>query len=89
MLKDNDHIDISELKQITEEAEAVKPDPNKMHYESLANMAQNCPDEEAKIMIDIFAIRFPEIMLQSLSNRITRLQNYFNASVQLSEELGR
>ena len=67
--------DISELKQITESSNIqADADPNKMHFDSMRHLAETCDSDEADIIIDILAKRYPGKMFKSLSDRLDHLE---------------
>lgn len=80
--------DISELKQITASSEVkANADVNKMHYDSMRDLAWAADVEEASIILKIFAVRYPSMMFNVLDNRLNKLSLYLENSTKLMEEI--
>lgn len=78
--------DISELKQITESS-IIKADadPNKLHYDSLKDMAYSVDEKEASIILDILACRYPDVAFDALRRRMNKLQTSIDNMVKIAE----
>lgn len=69
-------INIAELKQITESSNIqADADPNKLHYDELRNMSSVWDKDEAMIVASELAKKYPDIMLDQLTKRISTLAN--------------
>ncbi len=79
--------DISELKQITESSEIkANADPNKMHYDSIKDLAFSVDETEAGIIAEILCARYPNIIFDALKCRMTRLQTSVVNMTKIVEE---
>lgn len=83
-----DKVDISELKQITASSEIkANADTNKMHYDSIVDLANGADEKEASLILKVFARRYPNLMFTALSVRMDNLNTYLNNTVDVLEDL--
>lgn len=76
----DEEYDISELKQVLESSNIREnADPNKMHYDSLENMAEAATPEEAQILSTKLVERYPEIVCSALQNSLVSYRQKFSA----------
>ena len=79
--------DISELKQITESSNIkADADVNKMHYDSIKDLAFSVDETEAGIIAEILCARYPGIIFDALKCRMTRLQTSVVNMTKIVEE---
>ncbi len=79
--------DISELKQITESSNVkADADPNKLHYDSLKNMAFSIDETEASIILEILVCRYPNIAFDALKTRMNKLQTSVDNMIKIVAE---
>lgn len=72
--------------------ELTKPDDNEKHYEKLIEIANGFDEKDATYICRIFARKFPNVMLLTLSseiNSLTLLRDEVLKSYNTYERLGR
>lgn len=78
--------DISELKQITESSNIkADADVNKMHYDSIKDLAFSVDETEAGIIAEILCARYPNIIFDALKCRMNRLQTSVDGMLKIAE----
>lgn len=83
----DEEYNISELKQITESSNIkADADPNKMHYDSIRDMARSVDETEAKIILEILSCRYPDLVCSSLAKRVEVLQTSMDRMIGIMEE---
>lgn len=82
--------DISELKQIAESSEIkANADVNKMHYDSIKDMAWSMDEKEVKIILDILTCRYPDLICDSIAKRMEKLQTSLTNMINIVEDFKR
>ena len=66
--------EVKEVPSFLKEAALTKPDPDAKHHEKLIEIAHGFDMEDANIVCQIFARRFPGLMLRAISDEITDLR---------------
>ena len=64
---------VKEVPSFLKEAALTKPDPDAKHHEKLIEIANGFDIEDASIVCQIFARKFPEIMLNAIETEILDL----------------
>lgn len=78
--RNEEEYNISELKQVLKSSNIREnADPNKMHYDSLENMAEAATPEEAVILSTKLVERYPEIVFSALQNSLVSYRQKFSA----------
>ena len=65
---------VTEVPSFLKEPALTKPDENAKHFEKLLEMAKAMDEEEAAIVCGIFARKYPNVMLLTLSAEINSLR---------------
>ncbi len=70
---------VSELKQVTASSDMqAAADPNKMHYDSIENLAATCDRQEATILSTKLVERYPEIVCDTLLKSLVDYHQRFD-----------
>ena len=65
---------VKEVPSFLKEAALTKPDPDAKHHEKLIEIANGFDIEDASIVCQIFARKYPTLMLKALSTEMDDLR---------------
>lgn len=66
--------EVKEVPSFLKEAALTKPDPDAKHHEKLIEIANGFDIEDASIVCQIFARKYPTLMLKALSTEMDDLR---------------
>lgn len=79
-------IDIPEF--LTKPGQVEKQNPNSRHYEKLKELVQGCDEDDASLICELFAEKYPDLMFTALKDRLELLTHLSNQAKEVFNSLG-